>query len=289
VAYTVVCSPPLNLAAAQAASRTIALSEVRPWENNLTVLDVVEGVALRAVKREGSIIYTMDIFHESSAARCLKERMRLVSGYVPGSSEPACVTAERERRVPEFLLGLSVLQMPKVLRRLFLLDLPSPVLEADLVASHLKAFVEVAERESIPCAELLAYVQNKTTVAEFRTKIAGQMGVSVKDVKVLMTSLGYGSSGSDWQSKHGVAAFPPEVAAMQATFRAIIPCLWSKASTELKKVCEARARPQLTCASSVRRSTSASHSMRSRRPCAATTSLCTGGFSTPLSSQPQAG
>jgi hypothetical protein len=114
----------------------------------------------------------------------------LVSGLILGSKEPPSVLSEHERCVPEFLLGFPVLQMPKIVRHIFMLELPSPVLEGDLVASHLRAFLGLAEHKSIPCDALREYVRDKHSVAAFRKEVADELGVPEKDVKLLMNSLG---------------------------------------------------------------------------------------------------
>jgi hypothetical protein len=150
---------------------------------------VVAGVALR-VQDDGPFAFTLDLYHENGIVRKLDTKLRLVCGLVPGSKEPASVSSEREHRVREFLLGFSVLQMPKVVRHIFTLELPSPVLEAGLVASHLRAFLSLAEHKSIPCDMLREYVRDKHSVAAFSKKVAEVADELDVPEKILMNSIG---------------------------------------------------------------------------------------------------
>jgi hypothetical protein len=75
VPYVVVRSPPLNIAAAREVARKCALSEVCPWKSGLTVLDVVEGVALWVVQGDGPFAFTLDLYHESGVARKLDAKL----------------------------------------------------------------------------------------------------------------------------------------------------------------------------------------------------------------------
>ena len=109
------------------------------------------------------------------------------------------------RGVPTSFLGYSVMQGPKVLRYLFLIDLPSPVYEADLVASHLREFRAAAHEQGIACDALDEYVCTPEAVRAFRVSVAAECGGSVQptDVKKLMNAIAYGSSGEQWKTDVG--------------------------------------------------------------------------------------
>ena len=112
--------------------------------------------------------------------------MRLVTGWNGDMKEVTSIRAEKKNGVPSSFLGFSVLQFPKVLRYLFFLDMEVSVWEADLVASHLREFLELARVANVECAALADYVDTPESVKKFREDEALAAGVEPADVKQLM-------------------------------------------------------------------------------------------------------
>ena len=166
----------MNLDAARRLARTKDFSQVRPWGTSVDMLTLVEYFCARVHRTNGSGWgYTLDIYSESSIAIELGRTLRLQGGWrgqlvskKQGKDKekakekadekrqekdgeeadeldgaPPSILQELHRGVPTFLLGFPVLQAPKALRYLFFLELPIPVYEAALVASHPRAASQV--------------------------------------------------------------------------------------------------------------------------------------------------
>jgi hypothetical protein len=226
-------------AAAQLARTKDFGFEYRPWGNDITIFEVVDAYLKRVHRKEGDFSFTADVYRESAAAKAFRAGMRLVSGFSFSELEankaaektedgpffdyteiPSCVMREILNKVPSFFLGLLALRGPKAVRYLFFLDLPSPVMEADLCASHLKEIAELCRQRSIPCSELCDYVKDERSIKAFREQHSDHLGCKPVDVKQLVNMLGYGSSGKDWRELHGVS-FTPALKAIKARCRSL--------------------------------------------------------------------
>jgi hypothetical protein len=264
-------SPPMNMAAAWQLARTKDFGfEFRPWGNDITVFEVVAAFERRIHRERDGFAFTMDVFRETAAAKHFHGGMRLVSGFSSAELEvnkkvfastgdssrpfidyleiPACVLKEIHNKVPSFFLGLSALFGPKVIRYLFFLELPSPVLEADLCASHLKEIVVLCEKWSVPCQELGAYVDSEASVKQFREEHSAALGCESGDIKQVVNMIGYGNSGRAWREQHNVP-FTRPLDAIKATCKSLCRALDSATDTLpplVKDFLAMRGRPSLS-------------------------------------------
>ncbi len=254
----------MNVPLALHMARTKDLSALLPWGNSISLIRLVEYFSRRVHRTDSNGSYMLDIYAESKSAQDLNLNLRLVGGWraPPAKTKakgkgkgkddpdpaPPSIQAERRRGVPELLLGFPVAQAPKMLRFLFFIESRVVVWEFDLVASHLRELRQLAERHGIACDALASYVKDETSVRNLRRELAVQLGVRDADIKQLMNMLGYGSSGSSWEVDHGVEM--PEQS-KQTRFIAKMVCarVWEAAGAKLRKHCEQRDRPQLTCLS----------------------------------------
>lgn len=133
----------------------------------------MEYIALRVSREANGLCYTKDVYTESKVSEQLGLSLRLIGGWRGGDDgEPESVSAERRRHVPHFLLGFPIAQCPKVVRYLFFVDTNATVMEADLVASHLRVLVKEANRLKVECKVLEAYTKTAETVKVVREEEA---------------------------------------------------------------------------------------------------------------------
>lgn len=214
--------PPLHVQMAKELAYTKDFSHVPAW-NHADVFDIVSGMVKRVHRTVGQVSSTMDVYAECGIARQLGLKLRMVTGYKrEGDSPlPPCVAAEVRRQVPEYLLGFSVLQCPRMIRYLFFVECPIMVREADLVASHIREFMFAAIKHGIACEELKLYAQDAESVTAFRKRLADRLGLPVNTIKQLINAVGYGNSGEEWKVAVGAADLPAEVKGMKRTLREV--------------------------------------------------------------------
>jgi len=242
-------SPPLNLKAAQCLVKSRDFSELRPW-GHATMWEVVDAFSKRVSRDVGDYVFTTDLYHESSLARELDMRLRLYSGYVPTAAPPPrSIKAELNRGVPSYLLGHSVLQCPKVVRYLFFVELPLPVWEFDLVASHMRQFRMTAVQANMQTGELVSSFASCQSIEAFRHSVAHSAGVSPKSIKKLTNAVGYGSSGEEWCRAERRDQLPGRIVTMKADISAVRTRFWADASEKVRTACATRQHPELTCMS----------------------------------------
>jgi hypothetical protein len=161
------------------------------------MFELEEAVERRVARTHGTLSFTVDRYHECEAAQTLGLQMRLVSGYKHMGPMPPSIVREIRNGVPSFLLGVSILQCPKVVRYLFLIDLPSPVYEADLVASHMCGMLGFAKQYGIEYTSPQDYARSVDTIKAFRAGEAARAGIQPADVKEVLNMIGYGNSGDE--------------------------------------------------------------------------------------------
>ncbi len=229
IRYLVVEGPPMNVEAAKELVRTRDFSDVRPWGSAISMFDIVEFFAKRAIRgsKGTDLKFTVDLYSESKIATDVECALRLVGGY-KGGEMPEPTREEERNGVPLFLLGYPLSLAPKVVRYVFFVDIAPPVKEADLMAAHLRATLARARLLGIACTELEQYVGSEEQVRHFRTEEAAKCNppVAAKDIKQLMNATGYGSAGYDWRAKHGLSELPEAVEGVKKTVDAVIQAAW---------------------------------------------------------------
>ena len=145
----------MNVEAFKELVRTRDFSDVRPWGSAISMFDIVEFFAKRAIrgKKGTDLKFTVDLYSESKIATDVECALRLVGGY-KGGEMPEPTREEERNGVPLFLLGYPLSLAPKVVRYVFFVDIAPPVMEADLVAAHLRATLVRARLLGIACSEL---------------------------------------------------------------------------------------------------------------------------------------
>ena len=249
VRYSIVESPPMNVEAARELVRTRDFSNAKPWGGAISMFEVVEAYAKRALRsrKDTNFRFSLDLYSESKLATDVECDLRLVGGY-RGGSMPEPTREEERHGVPSFLLGYPLSLAPKIVRYIFFVEVAPPVKEADLVASHLRATLQRARHLGIPSEELAQYVGSEEQVRQFRTDEAINCSppVTPADIKKLMNATGYGSAGEDWKTQHKVADLPPAARGIKKTVHAVIEQAWGTADEKKKVACLGREHPPLT-------------------------------------------
>eukprot|EP00973_Karenia_brevis_P019966 2740212-Karenia_brevis.AAC.1 len=239
----------MNVAMAWKLACSKDFSDCLPYTvpGSMSVLDFVHLYTRRISHERGGYAYTLDYYRESILADTTDMKCRLIAGYREGHAEvPTSIAGEMRRQVPKSMLGWSVLQGPKVLRRLFFVDMPVNVAEDDLVAAHFKVLAGVAQDLQVESSVLQAYVTDGNAVKLHRQKWAAETGTTVKAVKTLCAAVGYGSAAADWKLEHKVVELPVDILAIKQTLSVVGQRLWERASDDVRRVCSTRPRPQLT-------------------------------------------
>lgn len=249
VKYTLVEGPPMNVEAAQTLVRTRDFSDTQPWGGSITMFAAVQAFSRRALVRKKGVAYlfAIDLYFECTLATEVGEKLRLVGGF-RGGAMPEATLREEAAAVPRFLLGFPLAQAPRIIRRIFFIEVAPPVMEGDLVAAHLRAARVRMQKKGIRCSDLDAYVDSEESVRSFRKLAATDSVPPVRpdDIKRLMNATGYGSSGEAWKAETGVDVLPGPVTSIKRGVNALIAMTWEEAEGVKREVCERRERPPLT-------------------------------------------
>jgi hypothetical protein len=117
--------------------------------------------------------------------------------------------------------------------------------DLDLVASHLREAAARAAAWGLPSTALCLASADEKSVAEFRQGQATAANVTLKAAKQIITEVGYGGSGADWQRQHKTS-LPPAVAELRAELRPLIAKEYQEADEKVKAAVDKRPRPALT-------------------------------------------
>ena len=161
IPHRVIEGPPMHVEAARKEVST-RFGSTRVWGGSITLVEAVEFFASRVSRVEGKYQFSTDCYHESELAATCGLELREVPGYkkAPGEGDedaPESIQREKRNGVPTWLLGFSVGCSCKEVRFLFCLDVEPPVLDVDIVCSHLREMLEIATSHGLKREQLESY------------------------------------------------------------------------------------------------------------------------------------